>query len=535
MRQEGWNPSTYGVEEQGLHNVRSVYWNLPTAALYEHAIRRNEAAAAHLGPLVVSTGHYTGRSPNDKFIVREPGSEDHVWWGPVNRPIAAEQFDRIYQRVMAFLQGRDLFVQDCFAGADPSYRKPIRVITELAWHSLFARNMFIRPDWSKVQQHVPEYTIIAVPNFLALPLMDGTRSETFILMHFGKKLVLIGGTSYAGEIKKSVFTIMNYCMPLENIFPMHCSANIGAEEDAAVFFGLSGTGKTTLSNDPERRLIGDDEHGWSDQGVFNFEGGCYAKMIRLSREAEPQIYETTRRFGTVLENVVMDPITRRLHLDDDSLTENTRGCYPLTHVENMELSGMGGHPKNVIMLTADAFGVMPPVSKLTPEQAIYHFLSGYTARVAGTEREMGNVPQITFSVCFGAPFMVLQPAVYANLLKEKIAKHRTHCWLVSTGWSGGPYGIGKRMPLTYTRAILRAILSGKLASVPTQPDPILGLHIPESCEGVPTEILWPSRTWKNLAEYTAKARELAKRFEKNFESFSATVSQEVCASGPRVK
>ncbi|MBI3894806.1 MAG: phosphoenolpyruvate carboxykinase [Acidobacteria bacterium] len=535
MQQEGWNPSSYGMEEHGIYNAKSVYWNLPSAALYEHAIRRKEGEVAHLGPLVVNTGRYTGRSPNDKFIVQEPGSEDHIWWGPVNRPFEAEQFDRIYQRVLAFLQGRELFVQDCFVGADPSYRKPLRVITELAWHSLFSRNMFVRPDWSKVHQHVPEYTIISVPNFHAVPALDGTRSEAFILVHFGKKLVLIGGTSYAGEIKKSVFTIMNYCLPLENIFSMHCSANIGSEQDTAIFFGLSGTGKTTLSTDPERRLIGDDEHGWSDRGVFNFEGGCYAKVIRLSREAEPQIYETTRRFGTVLENVVMDPITRRLNLDDDSFTENTRGCYPLTHIENVEVSGMGGHPRNVIMLTADAFGVMPPISKLTPEQAMYHFLSGYTAKVAGTERGMGNEPQATFSTCFGAPFMVLKPSVYANLLRDKISQHGANCWLVNTGWSGGPFGIGKRVPIAYTRAMIRSILSGKLASVPTRPDPIFGLHIPESCEEVPSETLWPSRTWKDPAEYEAKARELAKRFEKNFESFSSTVSQEVCSSGPRVK
>jgi phosphoenolpyruvate carboxykinase (ATP) len=533
MRQEGWNPSAYGIEEHGVEHAHTVYWNLPAPALYEQAVRRGEGVVAHLGPLCVNTGKYTGRSPNDKFVVREPSSEEHVWWGAVNRPIEPEQFDRLHRRVLGYLQGRDLFVQDCFAGADPVYRKPIRVISEYAWHSLFARNMFIRPDWSKVNQHVPEYTIIAAPNFQASPPRDGTRSEAFIYLNLGKKLVLIGGTSYAGEMKKSVFTILNYCLPLENVFSMHCSANVGPDGDVALFFGLSGTGKTTLSTDASRKLIGDDEHGWSDSGVFNFEGGCYAKVIRLSPTAEPEIYATTRRFGTVLENVVLDPVTRRLNLDDDSLTENTRGCYPLTQIENSEPSGSAGHPQNVIMLTADAFGVMPPVSKLTPEQAMYHFLSGYTAKVAGTERGVSE-PQATFSTCFGAPFMVLQPSVYANLLKEKLNRHKAQCWLVNTGWGGGPFGVGKRISIAHTRAIINAILSGKLKHVGTKPDPIFGLHIPESCEGVPSEILIPRNTWKNPAEYDTKARELAKRFEKNFETFSATVSQEVCTSGPRV-
>ncbi len=533
MRQEGWNPSAYGIEEHGVEHAHTVYWNLPAPALYEQAVRRGEGVVAHLGPLCVNTGKYTGRSPNDKFVVREPSSEEHVWWGTVNRPIEPEQFDRLHRRVLGYLQGRDLFVQDCFAGADPVYRKPIRVISEYAWHSLFARNMFIRPDWSKVNQHVPEYTIIAAPNFQASPERDGTRSEAFIYLNLGKKLVLIGGTSYAGEMKKSVFTILNYCLPLENVFSMHCSANVGADGDVALFFGLSGTGKTTLSTDASRKLIGDDEHGWSDSGVFNFEGGCYAKVIRLSPTAEPEIYETTRRFGTVLENVVLDPVTRRLKLDDDSLTENTRGCYPLTQIINSEPSGSAGHPQNVIMLTADAFGVMPPVSRLTPEQAMYHFLSGYTAKVAGTERGVSE-PQATFSTCFGAPFMVLQPSIYANLLKEKLSRHKAQCWLVNTGWGGGPFGVGKRISIAHTRAIINAILSGKLKHVGTKPDPIFGLHIPESCEGVPSEILIPRNTWKNPAEYDAKARDLAKRFEKNFETFSATVSREVCTSGPRV-
>ncbi len=534
MRQEGWNPSFYGIEEHGIQNARCVYWNLPASQLYEQAVEHHEGLVAHRGPLVVHTGKYTGRSPSDKFVVQEPSSQDHIWWGKVNQPFEEESFERIYQRMLAYLQGRDLFVQDCYAGADSNYRKPIRVISELAWQSLFVRNMFIRPDPKALAQHIPEYTVIALPRFQAVPAVDGTRSEVFILVNFGRKLVLIGGTCYAGEIKKAVFTIMNYCLPLENILPMHASANVGAEGDVAVFFGLSGTGKTTLSTDPTRKLIGDDEHGWSDSGVFNFEGGCYAKVIRLSPEAEPEIFQTTLRFGTVLENVVIDPITRRVHLDDDSLTENTRGCYGIGQLENVELSGVGGHPRNLILLTADAFGVMPPVSKLTPEQAMYHFLSGYTAKVAGTEREMGSEPQATFSTCFGAPFLPHHPSVYANLLREKITRHKAKFWLVNTGWSGGPYGVGKRIPIAHTRAMIRAILSGQLDSAPTKKDPIFGLHIPRSCKGVPSEILWPSRTWESAAEYEAKARELAKRFEKNFEAFSPTVSAEVCASGPRV-
>ena len=522
MEQDGWNPSTYGIEEHGIAHAAKAHWNLTPAALYEHAVRRGEGTIAGEGPLVVSTGKYTGRSPNDKFVVKEPSSQGNVWWGTVNRPVEQEQFDRLQQRVLAYLQGKELFVQDCFAGADPVHRKPIRIISEYAWHSLFVRNMFIRPDYSKVSQHVPEYTVIAAPNFQAIPAVDGTRSEAFIYLHFGKKLVLIGGTCYAGEMKKSIFTIMNYCLPLDGVFSMHCSANVGRDGDVALFFGLSGTGKTTLSTDAARKLIGDDEHGWSDRGVFNFEGGCYAKVIKLSASAEPEIYQTTRRFGTVLENVTIDPVTRKLDLNDESRTENTRGCYPLDQIENSEPSGMAGHPQNVIMLTADAFGVMPPVSKLTPEQAMYHFLSGYTAKLAGTERGVKE-PQATFSTCFGAPFMVLQPSVYANLLKEKLNKHKAQCWLVNTGWGGGAFGVGKRISIAHTRAIINAILSGKLKNIPTKPDAIFGLHIPEACDGVPSEILTPRNTWANGSDYDAKARDLQARFEKNFENFSTKV------------
>ena len=531
----GWNPSYYDLTNHGIKNVSRVFWNLTSGELYEHTVRRGEGLIAHLGPLVVNTGQHTGRSPNDKFIVCEPSSEKDVWWGKVNRPFEEKNFDRLLDRALAHLEGREVYVQDCFAGADPEFRLPIRVITEYAWHSLFARNMFVRPDWEKqTAQHVPEFTVINVPTCLADPETDETNSPTFILMNFGKKLILIGGTSYAGEIKKSIFTLLNYLLPLRRVLSMHCSANIGQQGDTAIFFGLSGTGKTTLSADPERKLIGDDEHGWSDRGVFNIEGGCYAKVINLSPEAEPDIYACTRRFGTVLENVVMDPVTRRLDLNDGSLTENTRAAYPLSHIPNFEPSGMGGHPKNIIMLTADAFGVLPPISKLTPEQAMYHFISGYTAKVAGTEKGLSKEPQATFSTCFGAPFMVHHPAVYAELLRERIAKHQATCWLVNTGWSGGAYGEGHRMKIAHTRAMVRAALDGRLVNVPTEPDPIFGVNVPTSCPDVPSEVLKPRNTWKNPNAYDDKARHLAKLFRDNFEQFAAGVSDEVKASGPKV-
>ncbi|MGH9861891.1 MAG: phosphoenolpyruvate carboxykinase (ATP), partial [Candidatus Acidiferrales bacterium] len=404
MNTVGWNPSRFGLENHGLRNLKTAYWNLPTPALYEHVVRRDEAVISHLGALVARTGDHTGRSPNDKFLVREPSSEKNIWWGEINRPFEPEHFDALYARLCTHLQGREIFVQDCFAGADTEFRLPIRVLTEQAWHSLFARNLFIRPDWSKTQEHVPEFTVLSVPSFHAEPELDATRSGTFIIVHFGRKLVIIGGTAYAGEIKKSVFTILNYTLPLQSVLSMHCSANIGARQDVALFFGLSGTGKTTLSTDPERRMIGDDEHGWTERGVFNFEGGCYAKVIRLSPQGEPEIYACTRKFGTILENVAIDAVTRRIDLDDDSLTENTRAAYPLTHLDNIEPSGLGSHPKNIFMLTCDAFGVLPPLARLSPEQAAYHFLAGYTAKVAGTERGIIE-PKTTFSPCFGAPFM----------------------------------------------------------------------------------------------------------------------------------
>jgi phosphoenolpyruvate carboxykinase (ATP) len=532
--QSGWNPSSYDLTNHGIKNAGHIYWNLTSGELYEHAVKRGEGLIAHMGPLAVNTGQHTGRSPNDKFLVREPSCEKHVWWGKVNRPFEQKNFDRLLNKVLSHLQGKDVYVQDCFAGADPNYRIPIRIITEYAWHSLFARNMFVRPDWERqASRHIPEFTVINVPNCLADPETDGTNSPTFILMNFGRRLILIGGTSYAGETKKSIFTLLNYLLPLRGVLSMHCSANIGAGGDTAIFFGLSGTGKTTLSADPERKLIGDDEHGWSDSGVFNFEGGCYAKVINLSPEAEPDIYACTRSFGTVLENVVIDPVTRRLDLNDGSLTENTRAAYPLSQIPNFEPSGLGGHPKNIIMLTADAFGVLPPVSKLTPEQAMYHFISGYTAKVAGTEKGLGKEPQATFSTCFGAPFMVHHPGVYAELLRARIARHKSTCWLINTGWSGGPYGEGQRMKIAYTRAMVHAALDGRLADVRAEPDPIFGIHVPTSCPDVPVEVLKPRNTWKDPAAYDEKARYLAKLFRENFEQFASGVSDEVKASGPK--
>jgi phosphoenolpyruvate carboxykinase (ATP) len=456
-----------------------------------------------------------------------------VAWGKVNRAIDADAFNALERRMLAYLRGKDLFVQDCWAGADPAFRLPIRVVTEKAWHSLFARHLFI-PERDAVRRshHEPQFTVIDVPSFTADPSVDGTNSEVFILLNFAKQRVLIGGTNYAGEIKKSIFTVMNYLLPLRDVMPMHCSANVGPAGDVALFFGLSGTGKTTLSSDPGRQLIGDDEHGWSSQGVFNFEGGCYAKMIRLSAEAEPQIYSTTRRFGTVLENVTCDAVTRALDLNDDSVTENTRGAYPLAFIDQAVASGQGGHPTNVIMLTADAFGVLPPIARLSPAAAMYHFLSGYTAKVAGTERGVTE-PKATFSTCFGAPFMVWDPNVYARLLGERISRHDVRVWLVNTGWTGGPHGVGSRMKIAHTRAMITAALSGALDAVAYDRDPIFNLDVPSTCPGVPPAVLKPRSTWKDQAAYDAQARKLAKMFADNFEHFAATATQDVRDAGPK--
>jgi len=531
MQQLGPYISSYGIENQGIRSASIVYWNYTTPALYEYALRTNEVVLA-AGPLVARTGDHTGRSPNDKLVVKEPTSEEQIWWGSVNRPFPQEKFAALHRRIRAYTQGRRLFVQDVYAGADRDYRLPVRVITEHAWHSQFARNMFIQPDPKDLGSFRPEFTVIQCPDFHADPEVDGTNSTTFIVLDLGSKMVLIGGTQYAGEIKKSVFTIMNYLLPQQGALPMHCSANVGEDGKSAVFFGLSGTGKTTLSADPERTLIGDDEHGWTDNGVFNFEGGCYAKVIRLSEKAEPEIYETTRRFGTILENVMIDPDTRELDLDDDTLTENTRAAYPIDMIPNASATGMAGHPNNVIMLTADAFGVLPPISKLTPEQAMYHFISGYTAKLAGTEQGLGNEPVATFSACFGAPFLPLHPSEYARMLGNKLQEHAADTWLVNTGWSGGPYGIGSRMKIGYTRAMVRAALDGSLRDVPTVQDPVFGLHVPESCPGVPSEVLQPRETWSDKAAYDAAAVDLARRFRENFEEYADAADPAVLAAGP---
>jgi phosphoenolpyruvate carboxykinase (ATP) len=521
-----------GLEQLGI-TPQQIYWNLAPGALYEEAVRRNEAHIAHGGALVSETGKYTGRSPNDKFVVKEPSSEANIWWGKVNSPFDSEKFDALEKRVAEYLSGKELFVQDCRAGADDRYGINVRIVSEYAWHSLFVQNQFIRLGTGRQEGFKPDFTVIDAAKFKADPERDGTRSECFILLNFAKKLVLIGGTSYAGEIKKSVFTILNYILPLQGVLSMHCSANIGPAGDTALFFGLSGTGKTTLSSDPSRRLIGDDEHGWSDRGVFNFEGGCYAKCIKLSAESEPQIYAAIHRFGAVLENVVIDPVTRKMDLDDASLTENTRANYPLDFIENAELSFQGGHPRNVMFLTCDAFGVLPPISKLSPEQAMYHFLSGYTAKVAGTEKGMGDEPQATFSTCFGAPFLPLPPFTYAKMLAEKLQQHKATCWLVNTGWSAGPFGVGHRISIKHTRTLVNAALNGELEDVPTSPDPIFGVHIPASCSGVPVEILQPKNTWADKTAYDQKAKHLAQLFNDNFKQFEEMVTPEVRAAAPK--
>ncbi len=520
-----------GLEAVGLANLGGVLWNPTPATLYEEFVMNGEGVIATGGPVVAETGKYTGRSPDDKFVVEEPSSKSKLWWGKVNRPFDEDKFTRLFHRVQAYLQDGMVYVQDCWAGADKDQRVPVRVITQIAWHSLFARNMFIPATPEEQKSHTPQFTIISAPGFKADPAIDGTRSEAFIIVHFGRGIILIGGTSYAGEIKKSIFTVMNYVLPQRNVLSMHCSANEGPSGDVAVFFGLSGTGKTTLSADPKRRLIGDDEHGWSDEGVFNFEGGCYAKAIRLSAEAEPEIYATTRRFGTVLENVVVDEHTRQIDLNDASLTENTRASYPISQIPNAKLDGVGGHPRNIVMLTCDAFGVLPPVARLTPEQASYHFLSGYTAKVAGTERGMGKEPQATFSTCFGAPFLALPPTVYSDLLTKKMRHHDAKCWLVNTGWSGGGFGVGARIKIAYSRAMVNAALEGKLDRVKYVRDPIFGLDVPAECPGVPAEILTPRNTWADKNAYDQKARELVALFEKNFAQFEQAVPAEVRAAG----
>ena len=525
--------SAYGLEHHGITRAKAVHWNLNAPALYEAALRRGEGKLAADGPLLVLTRKYTGRSPNDKFIVRDSSTEDLVWWNQGNRPFEPAQFEALKGRVLDYFQSQELFPQDCYVGADPEHRIAVRVVTENAWHSLFARNMFLQPTAEEQADYVPQWTVIHGPHFEAIPERDSTNSEAFVILDFQQQVVLIGGTRYAGEVKKSIFTVMNYLLPQKGILPMHCAANLGPEKgDVALFFGLSGTGKTTLSVVADRVLIGDDEHGWGDQGIFNFEGGCYAKVIRLSAEAEPEIYQTTRRFGTVLENVVMDPVTRELDLDDESLTENTRDSYPMSQVLNSSSTGLGGHPNHLFMLTADAFGVMPPIAKLTPEQAKYYFLSGYTAKVAGTERGLTE-PEATFSTCFGAPFMPLHPSTYANLLGEKIARHQAQAWLINTGWTGGAYGVGQRMKIGYTRAMIRAALTGALAQVPMELDPVFGVQVPTACPEVPSEVLKPRNTWADPQAYDLQAKKVASMFNENFQQFADRVTSDVRDAGPR--
>ena len=525
----GYCPSSVGLDTHGLVETGEVHWNLPPAELYEHAFRAGEGLLAVNGAMVCTTGAHTGRSPKDKFIVEEPGSKDAIWWGKVNKPISEDHFDRLHRRVIEHYRSKKLYVRDMFAGANPATRLPIRVVTETAWHNLFASQLFIRPKPGSTADHAPRFTILNAPSCLADPSVDGTRSGTFVVVNFAKGLILIGGTEYAGEIKKSIFTVMNYILPTAGVLSMHCSANIGAGGDTALFFGLSGTGKTTLSADPDRRLIGDDEHGWGDDGIFNIEGGCYAKCIKLSAEYEPQIYNAIR-FGAVLENVVVDPATREIDFDDDTLTENTRAAYPLDFIDGAVVPSVGGHPKNIVFLTCDAFGVLPPISRLTPDQAMYHFLSGYTAKVAGTEAGVTE-PEATFSACFGAPFLPLPPQRYATMLGERLEKHGSRCWLVNTGWSGGGYGVGKRMNLHHTRAMVKAALGGALDHVSYEKDPVFGLSIPQDCPGVPAEVLTPRKTWSNGAAYDAKAEELSKLFRKNFATLENAEAQ-LTAAGP---
>ncbi len=528
----------YNLSNQGMSNLRLAYWNLASEALYEEAVFRGEGTTVRGGPFVAFTGKHTARSANDKFIVRETSTEGNIWWGVYNRPCAADKFEQVYARMLGYLQGRDVFVQDVYAGADEKYRLPVRVVTELAWHSLFVRNMFILPgSLEEYKRFVPEFTIVVLPGFKSAPSVDATNTETFIMLSFEKKLAIVGNTAYAGEIKKSVFTILNYLLPLEGVLSMHCSANVNPDDanDVALFFGLSGTGKTTLSADPTRRLIGDDEHGWSDDGVFNFEGGCYAKVIGLSASAEPEIYATTRRFGTILENVPFDPVSRLIDLDDDSVTENTRASYPLEFIENAVPEKKAGHPKNIVLLTCDASGVMPPIARLTPNQALYQFISGYTSKIAGTEVGLGKEPEITFSACFGGPFMVHHPYKYAELLKRKIERYGVTCWLLNTGWVGGRYGVGKRISIRHTRALLTAALTGKLAKVKYYKDPVFGFEVPKTCPDVPDSVLEPWSSWPSREEYDKKYRDLAQRFIENFGKFADGTPREVLEAGPKVK
>jgi phosphoenolpyruvate carboxykinase (ATP) len=523
---------SYGLENHGLEPEKDVHWNLSPARLYEESFARSEGQLAHMGAIAVGTAPHTGRSPNDKFVVRDPATEDTVAWGAVNQPMTPEHFAALREDVVAHLNARELFVRDARAGADEKHGINLRLVTDGPWYALFAYNMFLRPTPDELTQMVPQFTILHAPHMKAHPERHGTRGETVIVVNFTTNEILIAGTKYAGEIKKSIFTVMNHILPDQGVFPMHCSANIGKDGDVALFFGLSGTGKTTLSADAERGLVGDDEHGWTEYGVFNFEGGCYAKTIHLSPAGEPEIFQATQMFGTILENVVLDPVTREIDFGDGSITENTRASYPIHYIPNAVLSGRGGLPRNVVFLTADAFGVMPPIARLTPEQAMYHFLSGYTAKLAGTERGVTE-PKATFSTCFGAPFMTRHPSVYAEMLGERIRSGGVHVWMVNTGWTGGPYGVGNRMGLGYTRAMVKAALSGQLDHVDTRTDPVFGFHVPTSVPGVPAKVLDPRGTWVDGEAYDAQASKLAGMFKEAFGKFEAYVPGEVTAAGPR--
>lgn len=527
--------SDFKLFNHGLVQLDRVFWNLSDEALYEEIIFRNEGKITKEGPVVVHTGKHTARAAADKFIVREETTENKIWWGVYNRPFTSEKFSSLMGRVQAFCQGEELFVQDCYAGADPNYKMPIRIITDKAWHSLFARNMFITTDnKDELKKFIPDFTVIALTGFKVDPSLDGTRSDTGIILNFAERTAVIANTLYGGEIKKSIFTLLNFLLTFKDVLPMHCSANVGDKGDVALFFGLSGTGKTTLSADPKRKLIGDDEHGWSSDSVFNFEGGCYAKVIRLSAESEPEIYATTKRFGTILENVVFDPVSRHIDLDDDKITENTRASYPLEFIPNVVPEGyVRTHPKNIIFLTCDASGVLPPIARLNPAQAQYHFISGYTSKIAGTEIGLGIEPQITFSACFGAPFMVRHPFEYAEMLKQRMLKHNANVWLVNTGWVGGRFGVGKRISIRHTRNLLNAALDGKLDKVKFRKDKLFGFEVPLSCPEVPEDVLDPSSSWGNKNEYWKKYDALAARFIDNFKLFAKGCSQEVIDAGPK--
>jgi phosphoenolpyruvate carboxykinase (ATP) len=532
MTPETMESTMAGLSRHGIEPTGEVFRNLSPARLYEETLARGDGQIAHMGAISVVTAPHTGRSPNDRFVVRDEHSENTVDWGKVNVPVSAEHYDALRAEVVQHLNGRDLFVHDARAGEDPTHGINVRVVSEGPWYALFAYNMFLRLDPSELDGFEPDFTVIHAPMYKASPERHGTRTETAIMVNFTRREVLVAGTRYAGEIKKSIFSVLNYMLPDASVFPMHCSANVGDGGDVALFFGLSGTGKTTLSADASRGLIGDDEHGWSQDGVFNFEGGCYAKTIRLSPEGEPEIYQATQMFGTILENVILDEGTREIDFDDGSITENTRASYPIHYIPNAVLPSRTGHPSNVVFLTADAFGVLPPISRLTPEQAMYHFLSGYTAKVAGTERGVTE-PSATFSACFGAPFLPRHPGVYAEMLGEKLREHGARVWLVNTGWSGGGYGVGSRMKLGYTRAMVNAALAGGLDDVEFVTDPVFGLSIPKSVPNVPGNVLQPRETWADASAYDAAAAKLAGMFKTNFEKFADQVSDAVKAAGPR--